>query len=45
MPHKGDNHPKKPQSHYNALIKGRTIKSKSNMPRKPIEQPIVPANH
>ena len=37
MPHKGENHPKKPQSHYTALIKGRQVKCKSSMPRKPID--------
>jgi hypothetical protein len=40
MPHKGDNHPKNIESHYTALIKARTLKSKSHLPRKPIEETL-----
>lgn len=43
MPHKGDNHPKNVESHYTALIKGRDITSKSYLPRKPVEENIVPS--
>ena len=38
MPHRGENHPKNPQSYYSALIKGKKQSLSTYIPRKPIEE-------
>ena len=41
MPHKGDNKPKDVESYYSALVKGKTKKLSSHVPRNPIEDIIT----
>ena len=41
MPHRGSNKPRDVQSYYSALVKGKTKKLSSHVPRNPIEQIVA----
>ena len=43
MPHKGQNHPKEPQSYTGAIFHGKKIQHENSLPRKPLQSLSRPA--